>query len=161
MKTQQIFAIRLSRLPRVENTPGLILLAIDTSNGAGPFRRIGTVTDVALRGRLAHHDLHSANEVAAIRQALSQDHGEATVYEGWSGAGSCLQFWHGFGGSQIRPIEWTCEGCAKPQHQDVGASVGETFLHACKCGTVKGTTATPRLTPVEFPPPVLSKPRAL
>jgi acyl CoA:acetate/3-ketoacid CoA transferase alpha subunit len=87
--------------------------------------------------------------------------GFATVYEGWSGAGSCLQFWHGFVGSQIRPIEWTCEGCAKPQHQDVGASVGETFLHACKCGTVKGTTATPRLTPVGLPAPVLSKPRAL
>jgi hypothetical protein len=161
MKAQQIFAIRFSRLPKVENAPGLILLSIDTSNGAGPLRKIGSVTDVALRGRLAHHDLHSANEVAAIRQALGQDHGQATVYEGWSGAGSCLQFWHGFAGSQIRPIEWACEGCAAPIRQEVGASVGETFLHACKCGTVKRTTATPRLTPPEAPAPASGKTRTL
>ena len=146
MKTQQIFAIKFSRLPTVEETPGLILLAIDASNGVDPPRRIGVLTDVALRGRLAHYDLHSANEVAAIRQALRQDRGQMTVYEGWSGLGSCLQFWHSFVGSQIRPVEWTCERCNTPNREDVGASVGETFLRACKCGKVKRLMVTARLT---------------
>src|SRR6266542_6990571 len=140
MKTQQIFAIKFSRLPRVGDSAGLILLHIDTSNGAEPPRRIGALTDVALRGRLAHYDLHSANEVAAIRQALGQDRGQVTVYEGWSGLGSCLQFWHSFVGSQIRPVEWTCETCSAPNRADVGASVGETFPRACKCGKVKRIT---------------------
>ena len=143
MKANQIFAIKFNRLPKVDETPGLVVLTIDSTNGLGSPRRIGAVTDVALRGRLAHFDLHSANEVAAIRQALKPDHGQVTVHEGWSGLGSCLQFWHDFVGSQIRPVEWTCEGCAVINRLDVGASVGETFSRACRCGKVQRiTTAT-------------------
>ncbi|HEY2797421.1 MAG TPA: hypothetical protein VGK26_05990 [Thermoanaerobaculia bacterium] len=144
MKAHQIFAIRFNRLPKVDNAPGLILLAIDTSNGASPPRRIGVLTDAALRSRLAHYDLHSANEVAAIRKALAQDRGQATTYEGWSGAGSCVQFWHDFVGSQIRPMDWTCEHCSALNQQNVGASVGEAFARACKCGKVKHITVTSR-----------------
>lgn len=144
MKTQQIFAIEFSRLPRVDESPGLVLLTIDGSNGA-PRRKIGIITDVALRGRLAHYDLHSANEVAAIRQALRADHGHVTVHEGWSGLGSCLQFWHDFMGSQIRPVEWTCERCGAVNRENVGASVGETFSRACKCGKIKRITTVSHL----------------
>jgi hypothetical protein len=147
MKTQQIFAIRFNRMPRVGNAPGLILLTIDTSNGASPPRRMGALTDVALRGRLAHYNLHSANEVAAIRKALANDRGNATTFEGWSGAGSCLQFWHDFMGSQIRPIDWTCERCSAVNHENVGGSVGEAFARACKCGQVKQITVASRLAP--------------
>ena len=145
IKPQQIFAIQFRRLPRVDGAAGLVLASIDTSNGASPPRKIGLLTDVALRGRLAHYDLHNANEVAAIRKALGQDNGRVTVYEGWSGLGSCLQFWHGFGGSQIQPVEWTCEKCTAANRADVGASVGEIFSRACKCGTVKKITTTARL----------------
>jgi len=137
------FAITFSRLPRVADTPGLIVLTIDTSSGARAPRRIGVLTDVALRGRLAHYDLHSANEVAAIRQALRPDRGEVTVYERWSNLGSCLQFWHGFASSQIRPMEWICETCASANKADIGASVGESFLRSCRCGKVKRVTVTP------------------
>jgi hypothetical protein len=148
MKTQQIFAIQFSRQPRVDDSPGLVLLAIDASNGAGPARRLGALTDVALRGRLAHYDLHSANEVAAIRRALGPDHGHFTVHEGWSGLGSCLQFWHDFIGSQIRPVEWTCDRCAAPHRESVGASVGETYSRACKCGKIKRITTVANLAPM-------------
>ena len=140
MKTKQIFAIKCSRLPRVDESPGLVFLTIEGSDGLRPPRKIGAVTDVALRGRLAHYDLHSANEVAAIRQALRPDNGQVTVHEGWSGLGSCLQFWHDFVGSQIRPVEWTCEKCTALNRVDVGASVGETFSRACRCGTIKRIT---------------------
>lgn len=141
----QTFGIVLTRLPRVRETPGLIQIMVDASSGTGPPRRLGTLTDAALRGRLAHFDAHSANEVAALRQALKNDRGQATVYESWSGLASCLHFWHGFVGSQIRPIEWTCEKCGVPHRDDVGASVGESFLRPCKCGQVKLITVTARL----------------
>jgi hypothetical protein len=145
VKTGQIFAIKFSRLPSVGGTPGLVVLAIDTTKGAGPLRKLGSLTDVALRGRLAHYDLHPANEVAAIRKALGKENGSVTVYETWSSLARCLQFWHGFGGSQIQPVEWTCEKCAAANRADVGASVGETFARACRCGTVKKITTTARL----------------
>ncbi len=148
MKTQQIFAINFRRLPRVDESPGLVLLAIDAPDRAGPARKLGVLTDVALRSRLAHFDVHPANEVAAIRKALQADHGHVTVHEGWPGLGSCLQFWLDFVGSRIRPIEWTCERCATANREDVGASVGETYSRACKCGKVKRITAAaylPRL----------------
>jgi hypothetical protein len=144
MKTQQIFAIKFRRLPKVDDLPGLVVLAIDKPDGTGP-RRLGTLTDVALRSRLAHYDLHPANEVAAIRKALQADHGHVTVHEGWPGLGSCLQFWLDFVGSRIRPIEWTCERCATANREDVGASVGETYSRACKCGKVKRITTAPYL----------------
>ena len=145
MKTQQVFAIEFRRLPRVDESPGLVVLASDASNGAGPARKIGALTDVALRSRLAHFDVHSANEVAAIRKALNPDNGQVTIHEGWSGLSSCLQFWHDFVGSRIRPIEWTCERCATSNRENVGASVGETYSRACKCGKVKRITSAPYL----------------
>ena len=147
MKAKQIFAINFNRLPRVDESPGLVSLTIDASDGAKPPRKIGAVTDAALRGRLAHFDLHSANEVAAIRQALRPDDGQVTVHEGWSGLGSCLQFWHDFVGSQIRTVEWTCEKCATVNRLDVGASVGETYSRACRCGKIQRITTTSHLPP--------------
>ena len=140
MKAQQVFSINFSRLPRVDGSPGLVLLTIAPPGERAPARRIGFVTDVALRGRLAHFGIHSANEVAAIRRALGPDNGQVTVSEGWSGLGSCIQFWHDFVGSQIRPVEWTCEKCTALNRVDVGASVGETFSRACRCGTIKRIT---------------------
>lgn len=149
MKTKQVFAIQFSRLPRVDELPGLLQLTIDGSNGEKPPRRIGAITDVALRGRLAHLDLHSANEVAAIRQALRADQGQVTVHEGWTGLGSCLQFWQDFVGSQVRPVEWTCERCTAVNRVNVGASVGETYSRRCRCGRVKRITTASNLPPMK------------
>lgn len=140
MKTQQIFSIRCSRLPSVDANPGLLLLVIDGADAMGRRRQIGAVTDAALRGRLAHFDLHSANEVAAIRQALKRDDGEVVIREGWSDLGSLLHYWHDFVGSRIRTIDWNCESCAAPHRENVGASVGETFSRACRCGQVARIT---------------------
>ena len=147
MSARQTFAIELRRLPRVDGSPGLVFLTIDASMGNGKARRVGALTDVALRGRLAHFDLHSANEVAAIRQALGPDNGRITVHEGWSGLGSCVQFWRDFVGSQVRPVEWACERCAAVNRIDVGSSVGETFSRACRCGMVKRITTASSIPP--------------
>jgi hypothetical protein len=140
MKTQQVFAIAFRRLPRVDDLPGLISLTIDSDGGARPSRKMGSLTDVALRGRLAHWDLHSAIEVAAIRRALGADQGQATVHEGWSDLESCLRFWQGFAGSVIRPVEWTCGRCSAVHRESLGASVGETVSRRCQCGTIKRLT---------------------
>ena len=147
MRAQQILALKLSRLPAVDEKPGLILLTVDVSDGADPPRQVGVLTDVALRGRLGHYDLHSANELAAIRKALQPESGQITIHETWAGPGSCLRFWHDFVGSQIRPVEWICEGCSALNRLDVGASVGETSSHSCKCGRIERITATSPLAP--------------
>jgi hypothetical protein len=140
MGARQTIAILLTRLPGVGDMPGLIGLMVDTSAGAKPPARIGTLTDAALRGRLAHFDLHSANEVAAIRRALSADSGRTTVYESWPRLESCLQFWYGFVGSQIRLIAWTCEKCGAASQERIGGSVGESFPRLCSCGQVQRVT---------------------
>ena len=147
MRAQQILALKLFRLPAVGETPGLILLTVDVSDGVDRPRQVGVLTDVALRGRLGHYDLHSANELAAIRKALLPESGQITIHETWSGLGSCLRFWHDFVGSQIRPVEWTCEVCAALNRQDVGSNVGETSSHSCKCGRVERITTTSPLAP--------------
>jgi hypothetical protein len=140
LKTRPLFAIQFRRLPRVDGTPGLVSLTVDESNGVAKTRRLGALTDVALRGRLGHFNLHSANEIAAIRRALGEEEGQITVHEGWGGLASCLRFWHDFIGSQIRRVEWTCERCGSENAEQVGSSVGETFSRACKCGAVKQIT---------------------
>jgi hypothetical protein len=145
MNNAQTFAILLTRLPKVDNAPGLILLMVDGSRGTKTPRRIGALTDAAVRGRLAHFDLHSANEVAAIRQELKKDTGQATLYESWPSLSTCLQFWYGFVGSQIRPVEWLCEKCGISNRENVGGSVGESFPHVCKCGQVKQITIAKQL----------------
>jgi hypothetical protein len=146
--SQQTFAIVLSRLPAVDNAPGLISFLVDiTGGGSSAAARPGTLTDAALRGRLAHFNVHSANEVAAVRKALSAENGQVTVYESWSGAGGCLQFWHGFIGSQIRPIAWTCEACGSANRDSIGGSVGESFLRRCVCGQATRITV-PKYGPV-------------
>ena len=48
----QTFAILLTRVPKVENAPGLILLRVDPSRGSQAPTTIGYLTDAALRGRL-------------------------------------------------------------------------------------------------------------
>jgi len=140
MKTQQIIALRFCRLPSVTGAPGLVSLTVSGANGNGSGRKIGDLTDVALRGRLAHYDLHPANEVAGIRRALQPDNGEVTVHEGWPGMDSCLKFWNDFTGSRIRPVEWTCEACAAVHRDNVGASVGEIYARACRCGRIQRIT---------------------
>jgi hypothetical protein len=140
VRARQVFAIRFRRLPGVEGAAGLVSLTVGESDGPAPHRKVGALTDVALRGRLGHYSLHSANEIAAIRSALRQDEGQITIHEGWAGLASCLRFWHDFPGSQIRRVEWTCEECGSVNAEDVGASVGETFPRACRCGKVKRIT---------------------
>jgi hypothetical protein len=132
------FAIVLSRLPAVNNRPGLISFLVDSTEGGKS--RPGTLTDAALRGRLAHFDAHSANEIAAVRKALSADNGSAVVYESWPALDSCLRFWYGFVGSQIRPIESACEACGTVSRGSVGGAVGESFLRLCGCGQVSRIT---------------------
>jgi hypothetical protein len=78
---------------------------------------------------------------------LQPESGQITIHETWSGLGSCLRFWHDFVGSQIRPVEWICEGCAAVNRRNVGSSVGETSSHACKCGRIERITAASLLTP--------------
>lgn len=136
------FAIELSRLPRVDNFPGpgLILLIVDTVRGGAHPTRVGALTDAALRGRLAYFDQHSANEIAAVRQTLGKEGGRATVRETWSGERSCLQFWQGFIGSQIRPFTWLCVKCGNNAEERVGGTVGELFAVRCKCGQVHQIT---------------------
>ncbi len=129
------FAIGLTRLPRVGEAPGLILLTVGESSGAAP-KRIGLLTDAALRGRLAHFDAHSANEIAAIRQALVSESGQTTVFESWTDLPGCLSFWSGFMGLQIRRIEWTCEACGVVAAESIGGSVGELFPMPCRCGAM-------------------------
>ncbi len=140
MNAPKSFAIVLSRLPAVEKAPGLISFLVDASGESGVRSRPGTLTDAALRGRLAHFDAHSANEVAAVRKALSIESGQATVYESWPALEGCLRFWYGFVGSVIRPIEWSCEACGKQNRESVGGSVGESFLRRCGCGRASRVT---------------------
>ena len=135
----QTFAIVLTRLAKLDESAGLILLTVD-SGGSEPKTRLGVLTDSALRGRLAHFDLHGANEIAKIRQSLKTETGQVTLYESWSGLDSCLQFWYGFFGSQIRPVEWVCEKCAAANREDVGSTAGEAFSRSCACGEVKSIT---------------------
>ena len=154
MTTQKTFALKLCRLPAVDDTPGLILLTVEGSDGAGPPRQVAVLTDVALRGRLGHYDLHSANELAAIRKALQVDRGQVTVHERWPGLSSCLKFWHDFAGSRVRPVEWICDGCAAVNRRDVGSNVGETSSHPCKCGRIERITAALQIPPNSYRPPV-------
>jgi hypothetical protein len=142
---QSTFAIVLCRLPAVNDRPGLISFLVDSAGGgkSGP----ATLTDSALRGRLAHFDAHSANEIAAVRKALSADNGSAVVYESWPALDSCLRFWYGFVGSQIRPIESACEACGTVDRGSVGGAVGESFLRLCGCGEVSRITV-PNLLPL-------------
>jgi hypothetical protein len=140
VKDPTTFAIVLSRLPAVDRGPGLIGFRVDTSTAPRASAARGTLTDAALRGRLACFDAHSANEIAAVRRALSIESGQATVYERWPALEGCLRFWYGFVGSQIRPIEWDCEACHASNRDSVGGTVGESFPRRCSCGHVSSVT---------------------
>ena len=136
MNANPVFAIRLRRLRPAADAARLISVSIADSGGKGVARRVGSLTDIALRARLSHWNLHSANEVAALRKALDGEPGESTLYEGWPAFKSCWHFWRDFVGSQVTRLEWNCEGCQSPAERQVGASRGETVPLACKCGTV-------------------------
>lgn len=140
MSAPSSVAIVLRRLPKVQNAPGLIQLRVETSTGGEPPTMVGVITEAALRGRLAHHDLHSANELAAVRHALAADSGEATVYESWPSLESCLQFWHGFTSSRIQLLAWTCEACGSTARENLGGSVGESIPRLCACGRLTRVT---------------------
>ena len=130
------FAIRLSRLARVGETPGLIAVAVEAPIGGKRLARLGSLTDAALRGRLAHFDAHSANEIAALRRALASEGGEFVLTERWPAREGCLRFWYGFIGSKMRPVEWTCEKCASPRRETAGGASGESLFFGCACGQV-------------------------
>jgi len=134
------FAIELCRLPTMDDRPGLISFLIGGGVAGRLEGKSATLTDAALRGRLAHFDAHSANEIAAVRKALAVENGRTTVYEAWPALDGCLRFWYGFVGSQIRPIESACEACGKLNRGSVGGSVGESFLRRCGCGRVSRIT---------------------
>lgn len=126
---------------------GLISLVIGDHAGADSPRRIGILTDAALRGRLSHFDVHSANEIAAVRKALSTETGSVTLYESWPRFDACCHFWHGFTGSQVRLIEWVCDGCAERSHDYIGGTVGESFSRRCRCGKVIRVTLSRPVSP--------------
>lgn len=140
MNARETFEIVLLRLPGGSDVPGLIQLRIETSRPERRSRSMGTLTDSGLRGRLAHFDLHSANEIAAIRQALAKDAGEASVRESWPGLEGCVRFWERFTGSQIQQLGWNCAHCAARHEENVGGSVGESFSRRCSCGAVNKVT---------------------
>jgi hypothetical protein len=148
MKTRQMFAIRFVRQPQVDGSPGLVALTIGGEPEAPPARKIGALTDVALRSRLAHFDVHSANEVSAIRKALNAEGGRTAVHEGWLGLSSCLEFWQNFAGSRIRTVEWSCEQCSAVNRENIGSNVGETYSRACRCGKVQRLTTPSSLAPM-------------
>lgn len=130
------FTIRLTRLPPAGTAPGLAgLIAVAVQS---PDRkraaRLGSLTDVALRSRLAHFDAHSANEIAALRRALASEGGEFLLIERWPGREACLRSWYGFTGAKMRLIEWTCEKCAASCRENAGGGPGELFLLVCACG---------------------------
>jgi hypothetical protein len=153
-----MFAIVLSRLPAVESVPGLISFLVDSSGGTKVPIKTGILTDAALRGRLAYFDVHSANEIAAVRKALAIESGQVTVYESWPALDGCLRFWYGFKGSVIRPIAWTCEACQKQNRDSVGGSVGESFLRRCDCGQASRVTV-PNHQPISSAVAALARPR--
>jgi hypothetical protein len=130
------FTILLKRLSPVDDAPGLIALRVDGSSGLQPTTRLGNLTDAALRGRLAHHDAHSANEIAALRKALAAEKGEFTLHESWAKREACLRFWFGFIGSKIHTIECVCEKCGAALRDRIGATAGEAFRLRCACGQV-------------------------
>jgi hypothetical protein len=138
----QTFVIRLRRLDQVGGSQGLIQLSVGPSEPTRSPKAMGFLTDVALRGRLAHFSLHSANEIAALRKVLVNGQGQATVYERWPKLADCLRFWHAFVGSQIRRIAWTCENCGKAEGDNIGGSAGEFFLSRCSCGQVQRVTVS-------------------
>lgn len=140
MNAALTFAIRLNRLPKIENAPGLILLTVGDFNGSEPPTRVGVLTDAALRSRLAHLDTHSANEIAAIRHALAIDKGQTTIYESWPGVEGCLRFWCGFVGSRVRRLHWSCDGCGEATQENIGGSAGESFPRLCRCGRINQIT---------------------
>lgn len=136
MTAGPVFAIRLRRLRRAGDAARLVAVSIADSGRNGVARRIGALTDVALRARISHWNLHSANQVAALRKALDGERGEATLHEGWPALADCWHFWRDFVGSKITRLEWSCAGCRNPAERQVGAIRGETVPLACKCGTV-------------------------
>ncbi len=146
------FEIALTRLPQVDGAAGLILLTVGAPDRQ-PSTPVGTLTDAALRGRLGHFGAHDANEIAAVRKALSAEGGEITIHESWAGLSACLQFWSGFVGLQVRRISWTCGHCGEPAHENIGGSVGETLPRLCKCGVVT------RITLPKYAPDSASAPR--
>ena len=128
------FAIRLTRLARAGPAPGLIAVAVESAGAAKRRARLGSLTDAALRGRLAHFDAHSANEIAALRRALASEGGEFILTERWPAREGCVRFWYGFIGSKMRPVEWICEKCASPRRESAGGASGESLLLLCDCG---------------------------
>jgi hypothetical protein len=130
------FTIRLTRLAPAGATPGppgLISVAVESADRKRAAR-LGSLTDVALRSRLAHFDAHPANEIAALRRALASEGGEFVLTERWPAREACLRSWYGFTGAKMKLIEWTCEKCSAACRENAGGGPGELFLLVCSCG---------------------------
>jgi hypothetical protein len=137
------YAIGLRRVSLRDGVPDLIELTVAETGPAGTPRSpvtVGELTDAALRARLGHSATHSANEIAALRQALAAIDRPITLLEQWPDRASCLLFWSGFGGLQIRRIAWVCEHCGTASEEKIGGSVGESLNRLCGCGKVTRIT---------------------
>jgi len=123
-----VFDLALRRLRPASASPGLISLTV---------RRptiLGTLTDAALRARLAHFDAHSANEIAALRRALDREGGEYAFTEEWRDREEFLKHWCGFLGSPVQPMDWTCEECGDTGAVRLGRAAGEAVQLRCARG---------------------------
>lgn len=128
------YEIGLRRLGVAEQGPELIELSLNATGASARAAVIGKLTDAALRARLGDSSTHSSNEIAAIRHALAPIDGSVTLIEEWPDRLSCLLFWSGFRGLQIRPVAWVCEHCGVAAEEKIAGSVGETFPRFCGCG---------------------------
>lgn len=128
------FDIALQRLPSPAPWPGLIDLAVRRAGESGRAARLGSLTDAALRARLAHFDAHSANEIAALRKALQPEGGEFALTESWKDRDEFLRHWYGFLGSTVHSIEWKCDACGDAGIARLGRAAGETVHVRCARG---------------------------
>jgi len=126
-----VFEIELQRLPGVQPFAGMVSLTFRPLGAPGRAIRLGAVTDSALRARVAHFDVHSANEIAALRLALQPDGGRFALTESWSSRDACLRHWFGFLGSKLETVEWKCEKCGAEGVERVGRAVGEAVYLRC------------------------------
>lgn len=128
------FDIALLRLPSPAPWPGLIDLTVRRAGENGRPARLGSLTDAALRARLAHFDAHSANEIAALRKALQPEGGEFALTESWKDRDEFLRHWYGFLGSMVHSTDWKCEACGDAGVERLARASGEVVHVRCARG---------------------------
>jgi len=136
------FEIGLRRLQDMTPLTGMISLTVREAGETGRATLLGKLTDAALRTRLAHFDVHSANEIAALRRAMAAPGGESSVTETWKDREACLRHWAAFTGSKLNPVEWKCEACGEAGIERLGRAPGELVHIKCARGHVVAIAAT-------------------